>query len=83
MLEYRHNCESCGRELAIDDHQVYICSFECTWCAECAATFPRCTCPNCGGNLALRPIRPRHLSQTSAGAEQPHSNCRMLLARTA
>ncbi len=83
MLEYRRNCERCGRELAIDDHQVYICSFECTWCADCAATFPRCTCPNCGGNLALRPIRPRHLRHSSTASDQPHSDGRSLLARIA
>ena len=84
MLEYRRNCEGCGRELALDDHQVYICSFECTWCAACTAAFPRCTCPNCGGNLALRPIRPRHLSHApSAAGDQPHSDGWMLLARIA
>ena len=51
MFDYRTNCERCGRDLAIDDHQVYVCSFECTWCADCAATFPDHGCPNCGGNL--------------------------------
>lgn len=83
MLEYRHNCERCGRELAIDDHQVYICSFECTWCSDCAATFPRRTCPNCGGNLALRPIQPRNLRHTSTVGEHVHSEGMLLLARTA
>ena len=83
MLEYRHNCERCGRELAVDDHQVYICSFECTWCSDCADTFPRHTCPNCGGNLALRPIQPRHLRHTSTVGEHLHSGGLYLLARTA
>lgn len=82
MLDYRRNCESCGRELAIDDHQVFICSFECTWCAACADAFPRHTCPNCGGNLALRPLRPRHL-RSPEPAERPHSEIRALFARTA
>lgn len=81
MLEYRHSCERCGRELAVDDHQVYICSFECTWCAECVATFAQQACPNCGGNLALRPIRPRHLQGRTD--EHPHSEFRLLLARIA
>lgn len=83
MLDYRHSCERCGRELAMDDHQVYICSFECTWCADCAATFPRGTCPNCGGNLSLRPLQPRHLLGAGAIAGQPHSEGRLLLKRTA
>ena len=51
MFDYRTNCERCGRDLAIDDHQVYVCSFECTWCADCAATFPDHGCPNCGGKV--------------------------------
>lgn len=60
MLEIRPNCECCDRDLppyAI----AYICTFECTWCAECVVTFPLRACPNCGGNLKPRPIRPHHL----------------------
>lgn len=58
MLEIRQNCECCDRSLAVHDSDVYICSFECTWCADCVATFAGGACPNCGGNLAKRPIRP-------------------------
>ena len=58
MLELRPNCECCDRDLAVDDPGVLICSFECTWCADCAAAFPDGACPNCGGNLTPRPIRP-------------------------
>ena len=58
MLEIRPNCECCDRDLAFDDPDVFICSFECTWCAECVASFANATCPNCGGNLTNRPIRP-------------------------
>ncbi|MFT4296109.1 MAG: DUF1272 domain-containing protein [Micropruina sp.] len=82
MLEYRRDCERCGRELADDDLEVYICSFECTWCASCAATFPHWSCPNCGGNLVLRPIRPRHL-RPHAPAAQPHSNSLLLVGHGA
>lgn len=35
-----------------------ICSFECTFCADCAATKLGGVCPNCGGELVRRPIRP-------------------------
>jgi len=84
MLEYRRNCERCGRELVVDDHQVYICSFECTWCDACADTFPQGNCPNCGGNLGLRPIRPRHLQEAGARTpERPHSDCLDRLAHSA
>ena len=83
MFDYRTNCERCGRDLAIDDHQVYVCSFECTWCADCAASFPDHGCPNCGGNLYLRPIRPRHLRSHQNGSGRLHSDCLLLAARSA
>lgn len=35
-----------------------ICSFECTFCMECADDVLRGACPNCGGELVRRPIRP-------------------------
>lgn len=56
MLELRPNCECCARDLppAAD---AMICSFECTFCPDCAAKMQH-SCPNCGGNLTLRPIRP-------------------------
>lgn len=57
MLELRPNCECCDRDLALDDPTVVICSFECTWCAECAGAMAQ-VCPNCGGGLVPRPVRP-------------------------
>lgn len=56
MLELRPNCECCDRDLAVDD-EVYICTYECTWCADCADDLGF-VCPNCDGNLVRRPIRP-------------------------
>lgn len=82
MLEYRPNCERCGCTLAIDDHEVYICSFECTWCAACVVTFPGRVCPNCSGQLALRPVRP-HFLRPQVHRTQPHSDGLHLLARSA
>ena len=36
-----------------------ICTFECTFCAECVANrLPGSRCPNCGGELVRRPVRP-------------------------
>ena len=35
-----------------------ICSFECTFCADCAELRFDETCPDCGGGLVVRPIRP-------------------------
>jgi hypothetical protein len=35
-----------------------ICTFECTFCPECARDALAGTCPNCQGNLVARPVRP-------------------------
>ena len=58
MLELRPNCECCDRDLPPDSAEARICTFECTFCAGCAANVLGGVCPNCGGNLVPRPIRP-------------------------
>ena len=58
MLELRPGCECCDRELPADSAQARICSFECTFCAECADGVLGGRCPNCGGELVPRPRRP-------------------------
>ncbi|MFM7302623.1 MAG: DUF1272 domain-containing protein [Alphaproteobacteria bacterium] len=59
MLELRPNCECCGRDLPPESRDALICSFECTWCVDCARTkLPGGLCPNCSGELVRRPIRP-------------------------
>lgn len=58
MLELRPNCECCDKDLPPDSHEAMICSFECTFCADCVETTLRGVCPNCGGNLVPRPHRP-------------------------
>lgn len=73
MLELRPCCECCGRDLDVDEADVYICSFECTWCGTCVARFPGRACPNCGGDLTPRPIRPAALL-----AEYPPSRRRVV-----
>jgi uncharacterized protein len=35
-----------------------ICSFECTFCRDCATAALAGSCPNCGGELVARPRRP-------------------------
>jgi len=56
-LELRPNCECCDRDLP-PDAEAYICSFECTWCPDCAREVLHGVCPNCGGELVRRPVRP-------------------------
>lgn len=61
MLELRPNCESCDVDLPPASEEAWICSFECTFCVSCTAHKLHYQCPNCGGNLVQRPIRPEHL----------------------
>ena len=65
MLELRPNCECCDRDLPPDSADAMICTYECTWCRDCAETVLHGTCPNCGGNLERRPIRPAALLVTN------------------
>jgi len=58
MLQLRPNCERCDCDLPPAATQARICSFECTFCANCADTALHGICPNCGGELVRRPIRP-------------------------
>ena len=58
MLELRHNCECCDKDLPPEATDALICTFECTFCADCVDTVLGGVCPNCGGNFSPRPIRP-------------------------
>ncbi|XUY26147.1 DUF1272 domain-containing protein [Agrobacterium sp. rho-8.1] len=57
-LELRPNCECCDRDLAPNSLDAVMCSFECTYCSDCATNVLGGKCPNCGGELVRRPIRP-------------------------
>lgn len=56
MLAMRPDCERCGVDLPAHNGGAFICSFECTFCAECAEALDD-RCPNCGGELLDRPSR--------------------------
>ncbi|HEY0120748.1 MAG TPA: DUF1272 domain-containing protein [Rhizobium sp.] len=58
MLELRPNCECCDRNLPPESREATICTFECTFCVDCAGSVLGGICPNCGGDLVQRPIRP-------------------------
>ncbi|HSY07451.1 MAG TPA: DUF1272 domain-containing protein [Steroidobacteraceae bacterium] len=58
MLQLRPNCECCDRDLPADSAHAMICSFECTFCSDCARGILNGKCPNCAGELVRRPIRP-------------------------
>ncbi len=55
MLEMKRECQKCGARLRADG-EAYICSFECSFCRECASELEH-HCPNCGGELVRRPRR--------------------------
>ena len=58
MLQLRPNCECCDRDLPPHSTAARICTFECTFCAQCVDNILRRVCPNCGGELVRRPVRP-------------------------
>ena len=57
MLLLKPGCECCDVDLPPHVVDARICSFECTFCAACAERLSM-QCPNCGGELVRRPIRP-------------------------
>lgn len=60
MLELRPGCECCDKDLPPDSADALICSFECTFCADCVVNVLHGKCPNCGGELVARPRRPEN-----------------------
>lgn len=82
-LELRPNCEYCDKDLAPDATEARICSYECTFCADCVATKLHDVCPNCGGGFVKRPIRPATAWRPGVSvAQQPASAKRVQLKRS-
>ncbi len=63
MLQLKPNCECCDRDLSASEAGAFICSFECTFCADCSENKLSFVCPNCGGPLVARPTRSSELLQ--------------------
>ncbi len=55
MLEMKAECEKCHAPTP-KKGEALICSFECTFCPDCATQMSG-VCPNCGGELLARPKR--------------------------
>jgi hypothetical protein len=71
MLRMHPNCQCCDTDLPADSPGAMICSFECTFCLDCAESLPDGRCPNCGGDLVSRPMRTgRHLVTYPASSER-------------
>jgi uncharacterized protein len=58
MLELRPSCENCETPLDPSGDDARICTYECTFCARCATWELLGICPNCDGELVVRPRRP-------------------------
>jgi hypothetical protein len=67
MLELRPNCELCDRDLPPASPDARICSYECTFCADCVDRVLQNVCPNCGGGFTARPIRPQRAWREGTG----------------
>jgi len=82
-LQLRPNCEYCDTDLPPHDERARICSYECTFCADCVERHLRNVCPNCGGSFAPRPIRPRTEWRPGLSvAQRPPSGKRVRLSFT-
>ena len=57
MLALKPNCECCDKDLPPSARDARICTFECTFCATCAEARFDHICPNCAGELVVRPVR--------------------------
>ena len=74
MLQLRPNCECCDKDLPPQAQDARICSYECTFCADCVATVLFNVCPNCGGGFVPRPIRPMVARRTGVGLAHQSSS---------
>jgi hypothetical protein len=80
MLELRPNCEYCDKDLPPHAAGARICSYECTFCADCAERVRFNVCPNCGGGFVPRPIRPQTERRPGVGLDkQPASTAQVHL----
>jgi len=79
MLELRPNCECCDRDLPPDTDIARICTFECTFCSDCAENTFGGRCPNCGGDFTRRPVRPaaslEKYPASTGRVLKPHAEC--------
>ena len=80
MLKLRPNCEYCDKDLPPAAADARICTYECTFCADCVNKHLHNVCPNCGGGFASRPIRPTAERRPGVGlGKQPASTVRVHL----
>jgi len=79
MLKLKPNCECCDTDLPAAARNAMICTYECTFCTDCADQRFNRICPNCSGELVRRPVRPaamlaRHPASTER-VTKAHEAC--------
>ena len=74
MLILKPGCECCDRNLPPDSGEARICSFECTFCADCAETRLNGICPNCGGQPGPTPDPPGGQAGEVSGLDRARSS---------
>jgi len=80
-LQLRPNCEYCDKDLPPNSIEARICSYECTFCADCTENRLQNVCPNCGGGFVPRPIRPaKEWRHGLSVAKRPPSDKRVHLS---
>ena len=81
MLKLKPNCECCDKDLPPEAADAMICTYECTFCADCVEHVLHDVCPNCGGGFEPRPIRPATAWRPGLSlAERPASGRRVHLS---
>jgi uncharacterized protein len=80
-LDLRPNCEYCDKDLPPASVEARVCSYECTFCADCVDAELHNVCPNCGGGFVPRPIRPATEWRPGLSlAKRPASHARIHLS---
>lgn len=72
MLELRPVCENCGKRLPNESTEAMVCTYECTFCADCVRDILFNVCPNCGGGFEKRPSRPKEKLLKDPAKKEEH-----------
>jgi len=67
MLAPRPNCELCDVDLPAAASNARICTYECTFCADCVENTLHNVCPSCGGGALAHQAS----ATTTAGTAAP------------
>ncbi len=82
MLELRPNCECCDKDLPPEAPDAMICTFECTFCADCAGTRARRTLPQLRRQFFAAPDPPGRNARQIPGLDQARPEGRRLRAES-